>query len=226
MVDSAPRIALIHATALAVAPVTQAFERLWPTARLANLLDDTLTADLAAAGGLNDAISERMLSLARYAKAAGANGILFTCSSFGAAIEAAAAVIGVPTLKPNEAMYEEAIAMCLALGPHARAGLLTTFAQAAAPMEAEFIEMARLGGSPVPLDCATAQGAMDLLQKGDGPAHDAAIVTAATRLPDAGVLMLGQFSMARALPAVQGATGKTVLTSPESAVRKLQRALS
>ena len=226
MAMSAPRIALMHATPVAVAPVTQAFERLWPTARLANLLDDTLTSDLAEAGGLNDAITERMLTLARYARGAGADGILFTCSSFGPAIEAAAAVLDVPTLKPNEAMYEEAIAMCRAVTPCVRAGLLTTFAQAAAPMEAEFIEMARLGGPTVPLDCATAQGAMDLLQKGDGAAHDAAIAHAAARIPDASVLMLGQFSMARALPTVQGAAGKPVLTSPESAVRKLQRALS
>lgn len=222
----APRIFLIHATPLAVAPVTQAFERLWPTARLANLLDDTLTADLAAAGNLNDAITERMLTLARYARGAGADGLLFTCSSFGAAIEAAAAVLDVPTLKPNEAMYEEALAMCRAFATPARAGLLTTFAQASAPMEAEFIEMARLGGAIVPLDCACAQGAMTLLQNGDATGHDAAIAAAAGRLPEVAVLMLGQFSMARALPTVQGATGKPVLTSPESAVRKLQRVLS
>jgi Asp/Glu/Hydantoin racemase len=223
---NAPRIALIHATPLAMVPVVQAFERLWPTAVLANLLDDSLTADLAAAGGLNEEITERMLTLARYVRNNGANGILFTCSSVGPAIEAAAALLDVPTLKPNEAMYEEALEMCRASATPARAGLLTTFAQASAPMEAEFIEMASLGDATVPLDCAFAQGAMTLLQHGDAAAHDAAIAAAASQLPEAAVLMLGQFSMARALPTVRSATGKPVLTSPESAVRKLQRALT
>lgn len=230
MAINAPRIALIHATPLAVAPVSQAFDRLWPQARLVNLLDDSLSADLAAAGHLNEALAGRILALARYVRGNGADGILFTCSSFGPAIEAAGAVVGVPALKPNEAMYEEALAACQAAPAGgsgvARAGLLTTFAPAAAPMELEFIEMASRFGAQVPLDCACADGAMALLQSGDAAAHDASIVAAAGRLPEASVLMLGQFSMARALPAVQAATGKTILTSPESAVRKLQRALS
>ena len=35
-----PRIALIHATALAIDPILEAFARLWPQARLTNLLED------------------------------------------------------------------------------------------------------------------------------------------------------------------------------------------
>lgn len=226
MAYSAPRIALIHATELAIGPVTQAFERLWPQAKLANLLDDSLSADLARRGSLDARMCERMLTLARYVRGNGADGILFTCSAFGPAIDAAAAEIDVPTLKPNEAMYEEALALCAREGPGARVGLLTTFAPSAAPMTAEFAAMARQAGVEVPMDNACADGAMALLQDGQAEAHDAAVVAAAARLANARVLMLGQFSMARAMQAVQAATGKPVLTSPESAVRKLQRALS
>jgi hypothetical protein len=48
-----PRIALIHATPLAMDPVGNAFELLWPEALRMNLLDDSLSADLALAGSLD-----------------------------------------------------------------------------------------------------------------------------------------------------------------------------
>src|SRR5438128_2543171 len=41
-----PRIALIHATALAIEPINSAFERHWPQAQRMNLLDDSLSVDL------------------------------------------------------------------------------------------------------------------------------------------------------------------------------------
>jgi hypothetical protein len=48
-----PRIALIHALAHSVAPVNEAFERAWPEAVRMNLLDDSLSADLARGTGLD-----------------------------------------------------------------------------------------------------------------------------------------------------------------------------
>ena len=55
---SNPRIALIHATPVAIQPIVAAFKRLWPAARTTNLLDDSLSADLAAEGSL----SQRMIA--------------------------------------------------------------------------------------------------------------------------------------------------------------------
>ena len=46
---AAHRITLIHATALSMAPTAGAFAELWPEAERANLLDDSLSTDLAAA---------------------------------------------------------------------------------------------------------------------------------------------------------------------------------
>ena len=75
-----------------------------------NLLDDSLSADLARDGKLTDAMTERFLALGRYAASTGADAILFTCSAFGPCIEAVArAHAPMPVLKPNEAMIEQAV---------------------------------------------------------------------------------------------------------------------
>src|ERR1700750_133491 len=134
------RIALIHALKHSIAPIEASFARLWPAASLANLLDDTLSSDLAREGTLTPAMTERFLTLARYAASCGANGILFTCSAFGPCIDACArALAPMPVLKPNEAMIEEAIAQA---GPSGRIGLLATFAPTLATMPAEFAAVA------------------------------------------------------------------------------------
>src|SRR3712207_6223753 len=111
------RIALIHALRHSPPPVEAAFARLWPEATLMNLLDDSLSAGLARDGALTPRMTERFLTLARYAAGTGAAGILFTCSAFGPCIEAVARDLApMPVLKPNEAMVEEAGAVGGAIG--------------------------------------------------------------------------------------------------------------
>lgn len=224
MID--PRIALIHATQLAVPPVAAAFEQLWPQAQRMNLLDDRLATDLASAGSLNDVMVTRLLSLAQYAKTYGAHGILFTCSAFGPAIDEVKRTIGLPTLKPNEAMFDEALDICAQLGGARRIGLLTTFAPAAKAMHDELLAAIAQRNLVVQIDGACALGAMAALNAGDAASHDRLILESARTLATCDVLLLGQFSMARAQNAVAEAIGKPVLTSPESAVRRLKAALA
>ena len=211
------RVALIHALRHSVAPVEDAFLRLWPEARRVNLLDDSLSADLAAAGALAPAITARIIALARYAADAGAHGLLFTCSAFGPAIAAAAAALApLPVLRPNEAMIEAALA---AAGSGGRIGLLATFPPTLATMPAEF----GTGAAVVP---ALAEGALAALEGGDGAAHDRLAAEAAGHaLGGCDVIALAQFSLARAAPAVAALTGRKVLTTPDSAVAKLRRLL-
>ena len=120
------RIGLIHATPLAVQPIAASFAALWPQARLHNILDDSLSVDRARDGRLTEAMTQRFIDLSHYAVGCGCEALLFTCSAFGPAIEAAAARSGVPTFKPNEAMFDAALAVAPA-DAVLRIGLLATF---------------------------------------------------------------------------------------------------
>ena len=211
-----PRIALVHATALAMAPIQAAFERHWPQAVRMNLLDDSLSVDRARAGALTEAMVQRFIDLARYAAGTGCQGILFTCSAFGPAIEAAGRATGLPTLKPNEAMVADAVAC------GQRVGLIASFAPTLQSMPAEF-------PAGVELRTALVAQAMTALDQGDCEAHDAAVLAAAHTLvaQGCGVIALAQFSMARAAPLLrrQLPAVVSVLTTPDSAVAALRRRL-
>lgn len=211
------RIALIHALSHSMAPINAAFTSEWPEAQLMNLLDDSLSADLARGGrGLDAAMHERFQLLARYAIDTGAQGILFTCSAFGPCIEAVARQHpGMPVLKPNEAMVAQAAAGA------GRLGLIATFKPTLDSMPREF-------PAGVELALALAEGALDALNAGDAARHDALIAKQASTLRDKGCtrIALAQFSMARARAACENAAGLPVLTTVDSAVLALRTELA
>lgn len=215
-----PRIALIHATAVAVDPIRQAFEAGWPQARITHLLDDSLSADLAAAGSLEQRMIDRFVALARYSAGCGADAILFTCSAFGIAIEAARDAVRIPVLKPNEAMFDEA----LEAGRHM--ALVSTFAPSIPSMVRELEAEAARRSLALIVRTAGAAEALNALQRGDADRHDELIVSAGEALGDCDVLMLAQFSMARAAPRFAHRAGRRILTSPGSAVARLKRDLA
>ncbi|MGY3491443.1 aspartate/glutamate racemase family protein [Bradyrhizobium sp. USDA 4502] len=207
------RITLIHALKHSIVPIEAAFARHWPEARLMNLLDDSLSADLARDGKLDERMTERFLTMGRYAASTGANGILFTCSAFGPCIEAVArAHAPMPVLKPNEAMIEQAVAK------GKRIGLLSTFPPTLVSMPPEF-------PSQVTLVPKLAEGALAALDRGDRAEHDRIVVEASRDLADCDLIALAQYSMAPAAERVAEVTGREVLTTPDSAVKKLKAML-
>ena len=210
---AAPRIALIHAVTVAMAPVHEAFRQLWPEAECVDILDTSLSRDREREGELTDKMIGRFLLLAKYAEDNGADGILFTCSAFGEAIEQAAGAARVPVLKPNEAMFEAA----LAAGK--RLGMLATFQPSVAGMEAEFRGIA---GARAALDSFCVEGAMKALQSGDGAIHDSLVAAAAPRFAGCDAILLAHFSTSRAEAAVRAAVSCPVLTAPGAAVERLK----
>ena len=207
------RITLIHALKHSIQPIEASFARLWPDARLMNLLDDSLSADLARDGRLSEAMTTRFLRLGDYAAGTGSDAILFTCSAFGPCIEAVArAHAPMPVLKPNEAMIEQAAAC------GRRIGLLSTFPPTLISMPPEF-------PASVEIVPKLAAGALAALDRGDRATHDRLVVEASRELGGCDLIALAQYSMASAAAEVAAATGRPVLTTPDSAVLKLKKML-
>jgi len=217
---NAPRIALIHATPIAIDPIKASFEAGWPQAETINLLEDSLSPDRAAVSSMTAELEERILLLAEYAIKARSDAILFTCSSFGSAIEAAAARLPIPVLKPNEAMFEAAIAQ------GGRTAMLYTFPPARGGMESEFHEEAASRNPTATITSFLVEGAIDAVRGGDAQTHNRLVAEAASNLTDFDAIMLAHFSTARAIDSVKDRTRIPVFSSPDAAVSKLKKLLS
>jgi aspartate/glutamate racemase len=203
-----------------MAPIEAAFQERWPDAARMNLFDDTLAPDLEREGYLTKRLSVRIGRLAEYCIASGAEAVLYTCSSFGAAIEKFAATAPIPVLKPNEAMFERALAY------GTKIGMLATFAPAVASMEAEFHAEAGKRGVDATLETCCVPEALAAARADDYPLHNRLLAEAAAHFKDFDALMLAQFSMAPALRDVQESRSIPVLASPHAAVEKLKAMLS
>lgn len=201
-------------------------KRIWPEAFCISLMDDSLARDFAAANGHSSPIMEaRFRTLGRYAAHTGAraDGILFTCSAFGAAIEAVKSDLAIPVVSPSEGAIQEALDLC-AHGTGGRIGLLLTFAASLGPLTAEIAQRAAERRATAPdIAAIVVPEALTALQQGEPDEHDALLAKAAARLPVVDVLLLGQFSMARAASAVANVRREPIVTTPTAAVGKLRR---
>lgn len=225
MTTDAPRIGLIHALEESVIPARGAFREEWPEARIFDLMDTSLSVDHAERGALDAEMTGRFLTLGRYASGTRgrgdtAAGILFTCSAFGPAIEAVKGELSIPVFKPNEAAFDEAVAL------GGRIAVLVSFRPSLPPLLAELAEAGKQKGKPVEAFGIIADGALEALKAGRPEEHDARVVAAAVAAERADTIILGQFSLARAKDAVAKATGTRVITTPHAAVRALKRAIA
>ncbi|NNK58604.1 MAG: arylsulfatase [Desulfofustis sp.] len=213
--ETSTRIVLIHATTVSITPIRVAFEFQWPEAETVNLVDDSLSIDLNSGTVDYRQIEERILGLAKYGERIGAAGILFTCSAFGQAIDKAKTQLPMPVLKPNEAMFEEAIRR------GGKIGMIATFGPSIPSMEKEFYVMVEKQNASAQLDSILVEDAMAALGHGDLETHNHLIREASAVLAGYGTVMLAQFSASQAAGDVEAELGCTVLTSPHSAVKKL-----
>lgn len=214
-----PRIVLIHATRVAMAPIETAFTESWPEAETLSILEEGLSIDLAKGRATREALDARIGALADYAMGLRPDAMLFTCSSFGRGIEHAARRLPIPVLKPNEAMFAQA------LGAGRRIAMLYSFAPAAEGMEDEFREAAALTGAKASIHSVHVPGALDALGSGDTATHDRLVAEAAAGIEGADAVMLAHFSMSRAAAMARVATPLPVLTSPETAIAALKARL-
>lgn len=216
----AKRIILVHAYLHSMAPIDQAFKSAWPQAQTLNLLDETLYADVPADGALSAALYGRVESLLRHCEKSGADGIVFTGTTFGPAVELVRGKLSVPVLKVDEAMAERAVEI------GGRILLACTQKRAMAVIRRGFDAAAAKAGVKLDITELWTAGAKDAMTAGHPEQHDRTIaeqVTAAAG--DFDVIVLGQISMMPALPHLPPNVAGRVLTSPGAAVARLRALL-
>ncbi|MFU9137423.1 aspartate/glutamate racemase family protein [Erwinia tasmaniensis] len=214
------RIVLLHATPVAMAPIDAAFRDIWPEAETINLLDDGLSVDRARAATLSPELIDRFVRLGEYGYEMQAGGILVTCSAFGPAIDRLAERLPIPVLKPNEAMFHEAVQQGNSIG------MLATFGPSIQTMTDEFNQYVAEHHSAATLTTVLVEEAIDLLKKGDVEGHNRRVAARAKELAHCDVIMLAHFSTSRAADSVRQQVSIPVLTAPHAAVKRMKASVA
>ncbi|XID90580.1 aspartate/glutamate racemase family protein [Paenibacillaceae bacterium WGS1546] len=201
-------------------PLQAIFREELPEVRLVHMIDDSLIADVIRTGELSPAIARRLVRHYHNAEELGADMILNTCSSVGEIADAAQALIGVPIVKIDDAMAQQAASN------FERIGVLATLPSTLEPTMRLIGNKAKLADRQVKLVNGLADGAFAALVSGKPEAHDQLLLqTARTIADEVDVLVLAQGSMARMELELTAAIGKPVLSSPRLGVRQLKRML-
>lgn len=206
------RIAFLHTGPVVIPTFAELAQRHLPGVEIQHLLDSTIVGDLGR-GDSPASIATRLRDLGDAARTAGADAVVVTCSSISGYVPALAEQLGIPVLRIDEAMADEAVTSGAVVS--AIATLPTTLR----PTVALLRERADVNGREVEIREVLVDGAFEAIASGDRETHDrlvgAAIVAAAE---GSDVVVLAQASMAGAAASVTVAV--PVLTSPELGVRR------
>jgi Asp/Glu/hydantoin racemase len=214
-------LGLVHTSAIHVPVFGQLCQAKLPGVTVFNIVDDSLVKGIVASGSLTAQIARRVAGYLESAELAGADYILVTCSSIGPAVEAAAKLIGVPVLRVDQPMADQAVAI------GGKIGVIATLRTTLEPTADLIVRRAGRAGRPVQITSRLCDGAFDALMSGDTAKHDA-LVTAALKelVQQVEVVVLAQASMARVVETLPMAELRVpVLASPAIAVDYLATVL-
>jgi len=215
------KLGLIHTSATLVPVFAQLCKEKLPGVETFNIADDSLVKNIMAAGRLTASIARRVAGYLESAELAGADYILVTCSSIGPAVEAGAKLTGVPVLRVDQPMADQAVEL------GRRIGVIATLRTTLEPTADLIQRRAALAGKPVELVSRLAEGAFEALMSGDAARHDATVAAALQELSrQVDVIVLAQASMARVVDTLPAADRRVpILASPGIAVDYLATVL-
>ncbi|MFI5131477.1 MAG: aspartate/glutamate racemase family protein [Chitinophagales bacterium] len=214
-------LGLIHTSATLVPVFAELCNKYLPNVKTFNIVDDSLIKNVISCGELTPATARRVVNYAGSAQDAGADYILFTCSSIGAAVEASAALTKVPVLRVDQPMADKAVQT------GKRIGVIATLPTTLQPTSDLVRRRAAIAGKEIELTSVLCEGAFDALMSGDGATHDAKVAAALKDLVrKVDVIVLAQASMARVVDALSDDDRKVpILASPPIAIQYLATVL-
>jgi Asp/Glu/hydantoin racemase len=211
------RLGLLHTSATLVPVFAQLCKVKLPQIDVFNLVDDSLIKDVIAHGRLRPQTARRVTQLVAAAEDAGADFVMVTCSSIGAAVETASTLATVPVLRVDRPMADQAVAT------GRRIGVVATLSTTLEPTADLIRRRAAAAGKPIELNSRLCEGAFDALMSGDAAMHDAMVAAALKQLAtEVDVIALAQASMARVVETLSAADRRVpILASPPLAVEYL-----
>ena len=182
-----------------------------------HMLDESLLRDLMREGPKPE-ITRRVVAFASLAADAGAELIVFTCSSTSPAIDTARQVVRPPILKIDDPMAARAIEI------GSRIGIVCTTSSTRGPSEALVRDHAAKAGKSIEVDALLVPGAFDALQAGRRDEHDRLVSEAALAVAARNdVLVLAQASLAHLAEPLSTQTKTPVLQSPPLCVEAIRQ---
>jgi Asp/Glu/hydantoin racemase len=210
-------LGLIHTSATLVPMFQQLVSQYLPAVKVFNIVDDSLIKNTIACGELTPSTARRVVNYVGSAEAAGADFILVTCSSIGAAVEAAAELTNVPVLRVDQPMADQAVRT------GTRVGVIATLSTTLQPTSDLVKRRAAVAGKDIELHAVLCEGAFDALMSGDGAKHDEMVSKALRELSaKTDVIVLAQASMARVADSLAPEDKKVpILASPGIAMQHI-----
>lgn len=171
-----------------------------PGLRVSFITDDTILPDVKEKGKPDKAVFERMTLYALAAERMGADLILNSCSTVGEVADAYSKVVGIPVVKIDEAMAEEAVLT------GERIALIATVKTTLDPSQKQLENMAEKLGRNVKIDQYLASEAWARLSAGDAKGHNQILMKEIRELAekDYDAIVMAQVSMRALLPELQG----------------------
>ncbi len=212
---------LIHTVPALIATFEPLVRRHLPDWTPFNIVDESLLRISIREGSLSKVTARRVAGYVFSAVDAGADAILVTCSSIGAAVDTVRPLCPVPLMRVDEGMAIRA----LALGD--RIGVLATLSTTLNPTRDLVSSLAATRATPPEIVARVCDGAFEALSAGDRDGHDRIVAEGIRALSrEVDVIVLAQASMARVLDAEGfGTPAIPVLSSPELGVLRLKAAL-
>lgn len=207
-------LALIHTSATLVPVFAQLCKAKLPQVDTFNLVDDSLVRAIGLRGSLTADIARRVAGYITSAEAGGADYILVTCSSIGAAVEASAAFSAVPVLRVDQPMADRAVET------GRRIGVIATLPTTLNPTADLVRRRAALHEREIELTSRLCAGAFEALMSGDTATHDSLVAQALRELSaQVDVIVLAQASMARVVESLSADDRRIpILASPALAI--------
>ncbi len=216
------KVAYVHTVTSLAGLFTDLSKELLPgDVEVFHIADEMLLKVALAQGGLSPFIFQRVADHVVAAERAGAVAVQCTCSSISPCVDAARPLAGIPVLKIDEPIVDQAIQIGKCVGVAATAS--TTLK----PTTDLVYARAASQGRSVQVESMLCEGAYAALFAGDTAAHDR-IVSEALRglMRRNDVVILAQASMARVAAAIPPSEQRVpILSSPRLAVEKLRDVL-